>query len=92
VVSSFFIVVLGANLFVGAVVVMGNIRTQATADATGADRRFARVRRPMLDGTFCRNMVIDNKTAQTIEDKIDRCDQVSSKPKVKSKSEFNWGG
>jgi hypothetical protein len=92
VVSAFFVVVLGANLFVGAVVVMGNIRNQAGADNTWANGQFAVVKRPLLDGTFCRNMTIDNQTAQTIEDKVERCDQGRSKPKATSRSQFSWRG
>jgi len=92
VVSSFFIVILGANLFVGAAVVMGHIRTQVTANNIWAKSQIAQIRRPLLDGTFCRNMTIDNKTAQTIEDKVERCDQGRSRSKAKGKSQFSWGG
>ena len=92
VVSSFFVVVLGANLIVGAVVMIGNIRTQINSDKGETDGQIARVRRPLLDGTFCRNIVIDNRTALTIEDKVERCDQSSSKSNGKSKSQFSWGG
>ena len=38
------------------------------ADAT------AQIRRPLLDGTFCRNIVFDNNTSQSITDKVERCD------------------
>jgi hypothetical protein len=92
VVSSFFVVVLGANLIVGAVVVMGNIRAQATADNMWANGQVAQAKRPLLDGTFCSNMVINNRTSQTIEDKVERCDQGRSKFKAKARSQFNWGG
>jgi hypothetical protein len=50
------------------------------------------VRRPLLDGTLCRDMMIDNKTARTIEDKVEPCNPVIDKPKAKSKPEFIWGG
>ena len=91
-VSSFFLVVLGANLFVGAVVVIGNIRAQNDWDKVEANGQIARVRRPLRDGTFCRNIVIDNRTSLTIEDKVERSDQPGSKSNGKSKSQFNWGG
>ena len=92
VVSSFFVVVLGANLFIGAVVMMGNLRTQVSADKTESNGQTARVRRPLPDGTLCRNIVFDNKTSQTISDKVERCDQGVVKPKVRSKTQFSWGG
>ena len=92
VVSSFFVVVLGANLFIGAVVMMGNLRTQVSADKTESNWQTARVRRPLLDGTLCRNIVFDNKTSQTISDKVERWDQGVVKPKVRSKTQFSWGG
>lgn len=91
-VSSFFIIILGANLFVGAVVMMGNIRTQVSADKPEANGQTARVRRPLLDGTLCRNIVFDNKTSQAISDKVERCDQGVAKPKIRSKTQFSWGG
>ena len=92
VVSSFFVVVLGANLFVGAVVVFGNIRAQATAASDAANGQIARVTRPLLDGTFCRYTVFDNNTSNTIEDRVERCDAPRGKPKIRVKSEFTWGG
>ena len=92
VVSSFFVVVLGANLFIGAVVMMGNLRTQVSADKTESNGQTARVKRPLPDGTLCRNIVFDNKTSQTISDKVERWDQGVVKPKVRSKTQFSWGG
>ena len=92
VVLSFFIVVLSANLFVGAVVVFGNMRAQANTESAAASGKIARVTRPLLDGTFCRYTVFDNNTANTIEDRVERCDSPHDKPKIRTKSEFSWGG
>ena len=89
-VSSFFIVVLGANLFVGAVMMVGSYRAHASAAQVAAKGQTGHVRRPLLDGTFCRDIVFDNNSAQTVEDKIERCDAAGRKSK--SPMEFNWGG
>jgi hypothetical protein len=92
VVSSFFVIVLGANLFVGAVVVFGNIRAQSTAANDAATGKTARVTRPLLDGTFCRYTVFDSNTSNTLEDRVERCDAPRGKPKIRARSEFTWGG
>ena len=90
-VSSFFVVALGANLYVGAVVMMGNFGNpfdsgKATHGST------AQIKRPLLDGTFCRNIVFDNNTSHSITDKVERCDKVPSQPKGKTRTQFSWGG
>ncbi len=90
---TFFIgVVFCAILFVGAVAIFGNPRTQISREAATSNDSIARVRRPLLDGTLCRDMMIDNKTSRTIEDKVEPCSLVIDKPKAKSKPEFVWGG
>lgn len=92
-VSVFFAAVLGANLYIGAVVVIGNFRSPVSADKVIANGRTALIKRPMLDGVLCRNMIYDNQTSNTIDDKIERCDQaVVEKPRGKSKTQFSWGG
>jgi hypothetical protein len=92
-VSVFFAAVLGANLYVGAVVVIGKFRSPVSADKVVANGRTALIKRPMLDGVLCRNMIYDNQTSNTIDDKIERCDQaVVEKPRGKSKTQFSWGG
>ncbi|MBI5909291.1 MAG: hypothetical protein HY848_05000 [Betaproteobacteria bacterium] len=90
-VSSFFIVALGANLYVGAVVVVGKFGNPF-ASAKAANGQTAQIRRPLLDGTFCRNIVFDNSTAKSIEDKVERCDKVPNQPKGRIKTQFSWGG
>lgn len=91
-VSSFFVVVLSANLIVGAVVVIGNMRSQISPEKTETLGQFARVKRPLLDGTFCRFILINNDTLQTIEDKVERCDKVTNQPRSRTRSQFSWGG
>jgi hypothetical protein len=92
-VSVFFATVLGANLFIGAVVVIGNLRSKVSSNVITSNGRTALIKRPMLDGVLCRNIVYDNQTSNTIDDRIERCDQaVVAKPKGKSKTQFSWGG
>lgn len=51
VVSSFFIVVVGASLFLGAVMVVGTFRGEQ--NELTADGRTVRVARALRDGTLC---------------------------------------
>ena len=90
-VSSFFVVALGANLYVGAVVMMenfGNPFSVSKAPLTST----AQIKRPLLDGTFCRNIVFDNTTSHAIEDKVERCDKKADQPRGKTRTQFSWGG
>jgi hypothetical protein len=90
--SSFFVVVLGASLFLGAVMVVGKFRGLDTSNLLMADGRTGRIARTLSDGTLCHYMIFDNKTAQTIEDRIGRCDEGKPKPKPERPGTFNWGG
>ena len=93
IVTSFFVVMLGAYLFIGAVVMFGNNnKTQLTVTEATAAGKTTRIARPMLDGTFCRSTVYDNTSAETLEDKVERCDASRPKPKIKPRGEFTWGG
>jgi hypothetical protein len=91
-VTTFVGVVLCVIFFAGAVMIFGNTRSQIGPEAATSSDRIARVRRPLRDGMFCRDMMIDNKTAQTIEDKIELCGPLFDKPKARAKPEFVWGG
>jgi hypothetical protein len=88
VVSGFFIAVLIANLFVGAVVVVGALRKEPDL----ASIMIGRATIPTLDGIFCRHVLFDNRTAATKEDKISRCDdRDDNKPKPRARATFSWG-
>ena len=88
VVSAFFIAVLIANVFVGAIVVVGALRRETDAAAV----RIGRATIPTLDGVFCRHVLFDNRTSATKEDKVARCDdRDDKKPKPRSKATFSWG-
>jgi len=90
--SSFFVVVLGASLFLGAVMVVGAYRSWNGSDSMTSDGRTGRVARPLNDGTFCHYMVFDNKTALAVEDRVGRCDEGKPKPKLERPRTFSWGG
>lgn len=88
--SSFFVVALGASIFLGAVMVVGTLR-ESGGGGLMANGRTGRISRPLSDGTLCHYMVFDNKTAQTVEDRIGRCDENKPKPKVEKPAPFTWG-
>jgi hypothetical protein len=90
IVSSFFVVVIGASLFLGAVMMIGTFRDQESELRT--DGRTTRIARALRDGTLCHYVVIDNKTAQAVEDRIGRCDEGKPKPKPVTVPTFRWGG
>ncbi len=92
IVSVFFIVVAGASLFLGAVIVIGTIRGAGSANGLTADGRTARIARTLSDGTLCHYIVFDNKSAQAVEDRIGRCDEGKPKPKPEAPPAFKWGG
>ena len=90
IVSSFFIVMVGATLFLGAVMVFGTFLGQGNEPT--ANGRTTRIARALRDGTLCHYVVIDNKTAQAVEDRIGRCDEGKPKPKPETVPKFIWGG
>jgi hypothetical protein len=89
--SSFFVVVLGASLFLGAVMVVGAFHSWSGSDSMTSDGRTGRVARPLSDGTLCHYMVFDNKTALAVEDRVGRCDEGKPKPKLERPRTFSWG-
>jgi hypothetical protein len=92
IVSSFFIAVVGEGLFLGAVIMAGALRAKDSSNELTADRRTARVARSLRDGTLCHYVVFDNKTAQSVEDRIGQCDENKPKPKPEHLTAFSWGG
>ena len=91
VVTIFFVVVLGASLFLGTVMVIGTFHGGDPTSELMSNGRAGRIARTLRDGTLCHYMVFDNKTAQTIEDRIGRCDENRPKPKVEKPATFSWG-
>jgi hypothetical protein len=92
IVSVFFVLVIGGNAILGAVVVIGNMQENAKAEVAAAEKRKSgRISRPMLDGVFCRTTVFNNKSGEAQEDRIERCDDGSPASHT-SRTEFVWGG
>jgi hypothetical protein len=92
IVSSFFIAAVGASLFLGAVIVAGTLRGKDGSNELMADGRTGRVARSLRDGTLCHYIIFDNKTAETIEDRVGRCDESKPKPRQERPPAFSWGG
>ena len=92
IVAAFFLLVFGASLFLGTVMVIGTFGGDPSNELT-ANGRAGRVARTLRDGTLCHYMIFDNKTAQTVEDRIGRCDENKPKPKPKQErpATFTWG-
>jgi hypothetical protein len=90
IVTSFFTVVFGASLFLGTVMVVGTFSGDPASELT-ANGRAGRVARTLRDGTLCHYLVFDNKTAQTVEDRIGRCDENRPKQKPEKPATFTWG-
>jgi hypothetical protein len=91
IVTSFFVIVLGASLFLGTVMVIGTFHGVDASNELTANGRAGRVARTLRDGTLCHYMIFDNKTAQTVEDRIGRCDENKPKPKQERPATFTWG-
>jgi hypothetical protein len=91
IVSSFFLVVVGASLFLGAVMVIGTLRSNGGTNELTADGRTGRIARSLHDGKFCHYIIFDNKTAHAVEDRIGRCDEGKSKPRKEAPVTFSWG-
>jgi len=90
IVSAFFVVVFGASLFLGTVMVIGTFGGDSSNELT-ANGRAGRVARTLRDGTLCHYMIFDNKTAQTVEDRIARCYENKPKPEQERPPTFTWG-
>jgi len=91
VVSTFFLTLIGAGVYLGTVMVISALRTNTGLTELTADGRTGRIARSLQDGKLCRYILFDNKTAQAVEDRIARCDDGTSKPKRQTPATFSWG-
>jgi hypothetical protein len=89
--STFAALVIGANLFIGAVVVFGTFRSELETYSEPSKVRTGTMTELLPDGTFCRTVVFDHKSAETIKDKVELCDESVRYSGGGSKSRFNWG-
>jgi hypothetical protein len=91
VVSTFFLTVIGAGIYLGTVMVFSALRTNTGLTELTADGRTGRIARSLQDGKLCRYILFDNKTAQAVEDRIARCDEATPKLKRQTPATFSWG-
>jgi hypothetical protein len=91
VVSTFFLTVIGAGIYLGTVMVISALRTNTGLTELTADGRTGRIARSLQDGKLCRYILFDNKTAQAVEDRIARCDEATPKLKRQTPATFSWG-
>ncbi|MFN3658655.1 MAG: hypothetical protein ACK4UO_15505 [Pseudolabrys sp.] len=89
IVVAFFALLIGANLYVGAVMLVGTLQSRSDDAQTALAARTGRVSRSLLDGTFCRSVSYDNELAHITADKIVPCDDIS--PRRRGRNSFNWG-
>jgi hypothetical protein len=91
VVSTFFLTVIGAGIYLGTVMVFSALRTNTGLTELTADGRTGRIARSLQDGKLCRYILFDNKTGQAVEDRIARCDEATPKLKRQTPATFSWG-
>jgi hypothetical protein len=91
IVSSFFAILIGGSLLAGGVAMVGHMQSQSRADAA-AKYKTAKISRPMLDGVFCHNLILDNQSGRMVEDKVERCDLGKAVTTRPGQTQFVWGG
>jgi hypothetical protein len=89
--ACFFVVIIGTSLFLGTVMIIGTFGASDPSNDLTTSGRAGRFARTLRDGTLCHYMVFDNTTAQTVEDRIGRCDENKPKPKQERPATFIWG-
>lgn len=89
IVSAFFVALMTANLYVGAVMLFGTLQTRKDEARDAASVRTGSITRPLYDGVFCRSLIFDNQRAEIRADKIVRCDE--AQPRRRSNTSFSWG-
>ncbi len=87
---SFFAILIGGGLLSGAATLIPDIQAHFKQEDVAAKYKTAKISRPMLDGVFCHNLVLDNKTGQSVEDKVERCDAENLAPR-RGQTQFVWG-
>src|SRR5262245_45602444 len=81
VLSTFFLTVIGAGVYLGTAMVIGALRTSNGLTELTAEGRTGRIARSLQDGTLCRHICLTTRQRQAVEDRIARCDHGTPKPK-----------
>jgi hypothetical protein len=83
-----------ASAILVAIAALAVARMPARSPANTHDitRMMAKITRPMPDGINCQRVIFDNASSQTIEEKIEPCQQSSGPPKPRARSMMNWNG
>jgi hypothetical protein len=89
-VLSLFLVLVVAAVLIGGRSVIGPILRRAMAQPLDAHRTGAIVF-TMPDGTFCRHMAYDNKTADLVESAVAQCEEARPHDAPRASSGFAWG-
>jgi hypothetical protein len=87
---SLFLVLVVAAVLIGGRSVIGPMLQRAMAQPLDAHRTGAIVF-TMPDGTFCRHMAYDNKTADLVESAVAQCAEARPHDAPRASSEFAWG-
>jgi len=83
--------ILCSSLIVGLVATIGIFQNQMDSTGLAASGRTGRAQYPIVgDSMFCRSMVFDNKTAQIVEERISRCEEINRTAKRHGLSIFKW--
>ena len=89
-VLSLFLVLLIAALFIGGRSVIEPMLHKAMAQATETHRR-GEIVFTLPDGTFCRHLAFDNKTAELTESTVLQCPEARPREPARPPSGFAWG-
>jgi hypothetical protein len=90
VVLSLFVVLIVAAVFIGGRSVIGPMLQEAMAQRVDLHRKGAIVF-TMPDGSFCRHLAYDNKTAELTESAVVQCPEARSHEAARPPSGFAWG-
>ena len=90
VVLSLFLMLITAAVFIGGRSLIGPMLEKAMARAGDTHRKGAIVF-TMPDGTFCRHLAFDNKTAELTESTVLQCPEARPREAAHPPSGFAWG-
>ena len=90
VVLSLFLVLIAAAVLIGGRSVIGPMLQRAMAQPADSYRKGSVVF-TMPDGTFCRHLAYDNKTAALTESAVVQCPEARPREAVHPPSGFAWG-